>query len=267
MEAMVPNVEKYWKTMASSVLKCGESDGRLLEKHDADNKSDDGLPEKHDAGESDDGLLEKHDADNKPDDGLLEKYDAGFQSVYGLLTNMSDSNPMMDYWKEWADKMPDFSEYWEAYTDLVPGWKNYWESFAKMMPNPEKFAELAPFKVPGFDAFTKVFDMWKNLGEPSTMVQDFQKKYMDTIGEVIKSLFPENVKPFIKKPMDYLNVMANYYKQLIAPWAELDADVMQRLAKGEPDAYIDFFKECAKKYEEEVEIFLDHGHGSEPRSK
>ncbi len=169
---------------------------------------------------------------------------------------MSSSNPVMEYWKDMADKMPDFSEYWKNYADMIPGMKNYWDNIAKMMPNPEKFADLAQFKVPGLDTFTKVFDLWKSFGDPNALVEDFQKKYMNATSDIIKSLFPENVQPFLASPMEYMNVMVEYYKNFVSPWVEIDPEIMKRLAQGDVDAYIDFFKEYQKKYEEEIEKYF-----------
>ena len=183
----------------------------------------------------------------------------------------ADANPMMDYWKQFADNMPDMGEYWKSFQNMMPNmqdyWKNfanmlpgmnaYWDNFAKMMPNADAFKDFAPFlKVPGFEGFTKVFDMWKSFGDPNAMVQDFQDKYMDIIGNVIKSLFPENVQAFIMNPKDFMNMMVEYYKQFVSPWMDIDADIMKRLAEGDPDAYIDFFKDYQAKYAEEIEKYF-----------
>jgi hypothetical protein len=168
----------------------------------------------------------------------------------------AETNPFTEYWKSVSDKTPDFSEFWKTYTDMIPSMQNAWDNFAKMMPNPEKFANLAQFKVPGLDTYTKVFDMWKSFGDPTAYVEDFQKKYMDATADIIKSLFPENVQPFIAKPMDYMNMMIEYYKEFVSPWMQIDADIMERLAKGDTDAYIDFFKEYQQKYEEELEKYF-----------
>lgn len=183
----------------------------------------------------------------------------------------AESNPFMDYWKNMADNMPDMGQYWKSFQNMLPNmegyWKNftgmmpgmnaYWDNFAKMMPNPEMFSNMAPFfKVPGFEGFTKVFDMWKSFGDPSAMVEDFQKNYMDIIGNVMKSLFPETVQPFIMNPTDFMDMMVGYYKQFVSPWMEIDADIMARLAEGDPDAYIDFFKDYQVKYAENVEKYF-----------
>jgi class III poly(R)-hydroxyalkanoic acid synthase PhaE subunit len=51
-------------------------------------------------------------------------------------------------------------------------------------------------------------------------------------------------------------MMIEYYKEFVSPWMQIDADIMERLAKGDTDAYIDFFKEYQQKYEEELEKYF-----------
>jgi class III poly(R)-hydroxyalkanoic acid synthase PhaE subunit len=177
-------------------------------------------------------------------------------AIMDYWKSLADPTAYVNYWKELADKMPDFNEYWKAYTDMFPGMQNYWDNFAKMMPNPEKFAELAPVKIPGLDSFSKVFDMWKSFGDPNAAVDDFQQKYMDATADVIKSLFPENVQPFLTRPMDYMNIMVEYYKQFVSPWMEIDTDILERIAQGDVNAYVDFFKDYMKKYEDNLEKYF-----------
>ena len=67
---------------------------------------------------------------------------------------------------------------------------------------------------------------------------------------------PETVQPFIMNPTDFMDMMVGYYKQFVSPWMEIDADIMARLAEGDPDAYIDFFKDYQVKYAENVEKYF-----------
>ena len=243
MESMVPNVENYWKNMAAAMPQMPSNP-----------------------------MMDywKDMADKMPGMDAWKNFadPAAFADTW---KKFADANPMMDYWKQFADNMPDMGEYWKSFQNMMPNmqdyWKNfanmlpgmnaYWDNFAKMMPNADAFKDFAPFlKVPGFEGFTKVFDMWKSFGDPNAMVQDFQDKYMDIIGNVIKSLFPENVQAFIMNPKDFMNMMVEYYKQFVSPWMEIDADIMKRLAEGDPDAYIDFFKEYQAKYAEEIEKYF-----------
>ncbi len=255
MESMVPNVENYWKNMASAMPQMPAMPGMDYWKNMMDSNP----------------VMDywKDMADKMPG---LDYWKDMADKMPGIdyWKNMMDSNPVMDYWKKIADQMPDMSEYiksfqnvmpnmndyFKNFTNMIPGMNTYWDNFAKMMPNPEMFTKMAPFNMPGLDAFTKVFDMWKSFGDPSAMVKDFQDKYMDATADIIKSLFPTNVQPFVARPIDFMNLMVEYYKRFVAPWVEIDADIMERLAQGDPDAYIDFFKDYQKKYEEEMEKYF-----------
>lgn len=243
MESMVPNVENYWKNMAAAMPQMPSNP-----------------------------MMDywKDMADKMPGMDAWKNFadPAAFADTW---KKFADANPMMDYWKQFTDNMPDMGEYWKNFQNMMPNmqdyWKNfanmlpgmnaYWDNFAKMMPNADAFKDFAPFlKVPGFEGFTKVFDLWKSFGDPNAMVQDFQNKYMDVIGNVIKSLFPENVQAFVMNPTDFMNMMVEYYKQFVSPWMEIDADILKRISEGDPNAYIEFFKEYQAKYAEEIEKYF-----------
>ena len=164
--------------------------------------------------------------------------------------------PGMDYWTKMMGSMPDMSDYWKSFTNLVPGFTSYWDSFAKMMPDPSKFANMAPFKLPGLESFTKVFDLWKSFGDPDAFAGNFQKQYLDVIGDILKGLLPENMQVFAIKPMDFMNSMVEYYKQFVSPWIEIDPDIMKRLAEGDMHAYVDFFRDYQEKYQESLEKYF-----------
>ena len=282
MEAMVPNVENYWKTMASSMPAVTAMNPVMDYWKDFADKMPgmDYFKNMPTAAQMMDYWKNFADAAKMMDywkqfadaDKMME-YWKNFADVDKMMETwkeFAEKNPFMEYWKGFTENMPNMgeywqnfqkmlpnmSEYWKSFPTMFPGMNNYWDSFAKMMPNPEKFAELAPFKVPGFEAFTKVFDMWKSFGDPTAMVQDFQQKFNDVMADILKGLFPENVQAFLAKPTDFMNMMVEYYKQFVSPWVEIDADIMERLAKGDPDAYIDFFKQYQDKYAESVEKYF-----------
>ena len=282
MEAMVPNVENYWKTMASSMPAVTAMNPVMDYWKDFADKMPgmDYFKNMPTAAQMMDYWKNFADAAKMMDywkqfadaDKMME-YWKNFADVDKMMETwkeFAEKNPFMEYWKGFTENMPNMgeywqsfqkmlpnmSEYWKSFPTMFPGMNNYWDSFAKMMPNPEKFAELAPFKVPGFEAFTKVFDMWKSFGDPTAMVQDFQQKFNDVMADILKGLFPENVQAFLAKPTDFMNMMVEYYKQFVSPWVEIDAVIMERLAKGDPDAYIDFFKQYQDKYAESVEKYF-----------
>ena len=223
MESMVPNVENYWKTMFNAMP------GMNAEK--------------------------KEEAPASPMMEYWNNMTKQMQNFAGMMPDMSE------YWKNFTKGMPDMSGFWKSFTNMMPDmsnvWGNYWDAFAKMMPNPEKFANMAPFKIPGLDGFTKVFDLWKSFGDPTAFAKDFQEKYMDITADVIKGLFPENIQPFVAKPMDFMNTMVEYYKQFVSPWMEIDPEIMNRIGQGDMKAYVDFFKDYQKKYEESIEKYFN----------
>ena len=288
MEAMVPNIENYWKTMAASMPQMPANPYMDMWKNmPVSNPYMDMWKNMTPSANPFMDYWNKTMAQPNPFMSYWNKAMAQpnpFMEYWNSMTpdafadywkNMADPTAFADYWKSvadpaafaeywknmmdpsaYADYWKNFSEYWKEYTDMFPGMKNYWDDIAKIMPNPEKFAELAPFKIPGFEAFTKVFDMWKSFGDPDAMVQDFQNLYMDASADILKSLFPEALQPFLARPVDYMNVMVEYYKQFVSPWLEIDADILQRISKGDMDAYIDFFKEYLAKYEESLEKYF-----------
>ena len=272
MESMVPSVEKYWKTMASSMPG--------MDFFSTDKKEADPMDTWKDMMSNVPGMDAWMDAwkeylDKIPGMDAWKEY-LDKMPAMEIWKTMMDKMPGMDFWKNampgmdfwknamsgadfWKktmDMMPDFNGYWKTYTDMIPGLTTYWDNFAKMMPDPSKFMNMAPFKVPGLDSFTKVFDLWKSFGDPDSFAADFQKKYMDAVGDMIKSLFPENMQAFVMKPMDFMDAMVNYYKQYVSPWMEIDDDIMKRLSEGDVHAYVDFFKDYEEKYEESLEKYF-----------
>ena len=249
MESMVPQVENYWKTMASSVPGADYWEKMMEGMPGVDywKQMMGGMP----------GMdYWKKMMDGMP--GMTEYWNKMMGSMPGMdyWKKMMDSMPDMNYWKKMMDGMPDVTEYWKSYTNMIPGFTSYWDAFAKMMPDPSKFANLAPFKLPGLDSFTKIFDMWKAFGDPNAFASDYQKKYMDVLGNVMKSLLPENMQVFAIKPMDFMDSMVEYYKQFVSPWLEIDPDIMDRLAKGDMHAYVDFFHDYQEKYQESLEKYF-----------
>ena len=228
MESMIPNVENYWKNMMSS------------------------MPQMPGMNFWNSNPWNSNPWSSNP------------------WNSMMASNPFMDYWKNMADKMPDMSafwtnpqnfmpnmiDYWKSVTSSIPGMDKWWDSFSKMVPNPEMFTKFTSYQLPGFEAYGKVFDLWKSFGDSGAMVSDFQKKYMDTLADILKGYFPAAVQPFISRPTDFLNMMVDYYKQFVSPWMTIEPEILERIAQGDTDAYIDFFKDYQVKYEEELEKYF-----------
>ena len=226
MEAMVPNVEKYWKTMFNA------------------------MP----------GMApEKKEEPAAPSNPMMDYWNSMMKQMQSYTANIPS---MADYWKTFTSAAPDMTGFMKSLTGMMPDmsgvWGNYWNNMAKMMPDPQKFANMFPtYKIPGLESFTKVFDLWKSFGDPNTFLKDYQEKYLDVTGNILKGLLPETMQPFAAKPMEFMNIMVEYYKQFVSPWMEIDPEIMEGVAKGDMQAYIDFFKEYEEKYEDTLEKYFN----------
>lgn len=122
-------------------------------------------------------------------------------------------------------------------------------------------------KIPGMDAYTKLFDMWKGLEDPIAFLQNYQEKYTDFMQEVLKNFLPAGSMALFEKPQDLAKTCVDFYKNFLSPWMQIDAGIMERIAAGDRHAYIDFFKDFNTKYEESVEkIFSMMGMGANRES-
>ena len=227
MEDMVPNVEKYWKTMFNA------------------------MP----------GMApEKKEEPAAPLNPMMDYWNSMMKQMQSFAGNMPN---FMDYWKSFTGTMPDMADYWKSFSAMMPdlsgSWGNYWNNISKMMPDPQKFAQFSyvPFKIPGMESFTRIFDLWKSFGDPETFVKDYEAICLDITGDILKSLLPENMQMFALKPQEFMDIMVEYYKQFVSPWFEIDPEIMKRLEKGDMQAYIDFFKEYEEKYEETLEKYFN----------
>lgn len=166
-------------------------------------------------------------------------------------------------WNENISKMPGMEAYQEMYKSMVPNATEYWNKFFEMMPaGTENFwksftpngADFIPkmwnYQIPGMDAYTKVFDFWKGMGDPVAFMRDYQEKYMDLMQDLFKGFLPAGAAPFFEKPMELLQTCTDFYQSVLAPWMKIDDTIMQRIASGDTTAYIDFFRDFNSKYEE-----------------
>ena len=168
--------------------------------------------------------------------------------------NMTSGVPSMDtYWKSMTSMMPNMGNFW----NMMPNMQNYWDQFTGMMPNPEQFMNMFPYKIPGMDVYSKLFEMWKGLGNPANFMQDFQEKYLDLMNDVMKSFLPEGTQQMIGKPMEFMNTLVDYYQKNLTPWMQIDESIMERLAAGDLTAYYDFFKDFEAKYEETFDKYFN----------
>ena len=164
--------------------------------------------------------------------------------------------PGMDYWKTFQNP-----EAWKS----LPGmdfWKNFqgldmWKSFSPVLPNMGDFSNMFNYKIPGMELYTKVFDLWKGLGNPVTFAQDFQDKYLDLVQDVFHNAMPGNFGGMLDKPMELMDTCVNFYKENLAPWMEIDPSILNKLATGDSSAYTEFFQTFNEKYDETIGKYFE----------
>lgn len=186
----------------------------------------------------------------------------GMQAFTDLYKNMMPN--AQDYWKQFADTMSNPMAYWEKAFKMMPNPSTYWENMAKvmpsaadfwksvsgMMPNAEAFGNLWPFQIPGMDTFNKVFDMWKDIGDPAALMKNFPEKYAGLMQDLFKNIMPAGGAQLFAKPQELLDTCVKFYQEIFSPWMQIDESIFQRIAAGDYHAYHDFFKDFNNKYEE-----------------
>ena len=186
------------------------------------------------------------------------------QKMFKLWTDtMSNGFPGMDaYQNMYKNMIPNVADYWTKMGQALP-FKNMFGA----MPNMESLTQMWTGKIPGMDAYTKLFDMWKGLEDPIAFLQNYQEKYTDFMQEVLKNFLRAGSMALFEQPQDLAKTCVDFYKNFLSPWMQIDAGIMERIAAGARHAYIDFFTDFTTKYEESVEkIFSMMGMGANRES-
>ncbi len=188
-----------------------------------------------------------------------------FQEQQKYLTNLSNS------YKEFCEKMlggypfakisafPTIPSFAPFLTPMQDYYKAYTENMEKMI-NMQKNNIPAPvaqgFKsyadnIPGMDIYKKFFDLWQDMVKnPSEMFSTFAPKYNELITEVIKKFIPRDSLQIFSKPTEIMSTAMDYYNKFMAPWMEIDKELLNRVCCGDSKAYIEFFKVVNEKYDE-----------------
>lgn len=159
-------------------------------------------------------------------------------------------NPFFDYQKKMVDM-------WTDSFNKIPGLDAYMDAFKKLMPDENMFTNMWPYKIPGMEVYSKVFDLWKGMSNPMKFTQDFQEKYMDLMQDMFKYLLPEGSAKFFEKPMELVDSCVDFYLKTISPWMTVDESIMKRIASGDMTGYADFFRDFNKKYEDTFDKFFN----------
>ena len=93
------------------------------------------------------------------------------QKMFKLWSeSMSNGFPGMDaYQNIYKNMMPNVADYWTKMGQALP-FKNMFGA----LPSMESWTQMWTGKIPGMDAYTKLFDMWKGLEDPIAFLQNYQ---------------------------------------------------------------------------------------------
>lgn len=146
--------------------------------------------------------------------------------------------------------LPSMTEYWSRLSENMPNLGNTWQTMLSSLPGFDTYSAMWPYKVPGMDIYAKAFDLWKGIGDPTSFIQNYQEKYEDLMQEIFKSCLPNGNMPFLGNSRELLDTCINIYKSILSPWMKIDTSILERIASGDRQAYMDFFKDFNQKYEE-----------------
>ena len=192
-------------------------------------------------------------------------YTKFFEEQQKYLSNLSES------YKEFSTKMfsgfpfgkmPTFAampsfptflapmqDYYNAYTENV---KKMMDMYKGSIPAPvaDGFKFYAD-SIPGMDIYKKFFDLWQDMVKnPSEMFVTFTPKYNELVNEVIRKVIPQDGLQIFSKPTEIMGSAMDYYNKFMAPWMEIDKELLNRVYCGDSKAYIEFFKVVNEKYDE-----------------
>ena len=188
---------------------------------------------------------------SKQNDNPFLEYQKQFFEIW--KENLAKVPGMDAYKKACENMMPEgVADYWKNFSSMMPGADQYWKAVSSMMPDMSSFMNMWPYKIPGFDTYSKVFSFWKGMSDPANFAKNFQDNYMDLMQDLFKNILPEGASAFMQRPMDFMDTCVNYYRQNIAPFMKIDDDIMARIAKGDLSAYTDFFRSFNAQYEESI---------------
>lgn len=177
--------------------------------------------------------------------------------------NMGKLPGMSAYADMYKNMMPNFTEYWSKFMEtiptpasfmgnfnqLLPGANGFWKNLGNLWPNFTGAATMFPFQLPGMDIYSKIFDMWKGIGDPTTFIKTFQEKYMDLVQDMFRNFVPGS-NGWFNQPKELIDTCVSFYQQFMAPWVKLDDGLMQRVLNGEPGALKEFFQQLNERYDE-----------------
>jgi class III poly(R)-hydroxyalkanoic acid synthase PhaE subunit len=172
---------------------------------------------------------------------------------------------MEAYQNMYKAMVPDMNEYWsnigDYWKNVIPGgdnnpWSAMMNNMMKMVPGMDNVM-VNPFQIPGMDMYNKLFDMWKGMTDPTSFIKNFQAKYVEIVQEMFKGFLPSGSQAFFGNYQELLNTCVSYYQSVMAPWLQIDEDILKRIFAGDSTAYVDFFNAINEKYDETFAKFFN----------
>ena len=158
------------------------------------------------------------------------------------------------FFKSWSEnsgiKVPGMDALEKMYDNMMPGVEDFYKKWTGSIPGMDDYAKFWGAKIPGMEVYGKVFDFWKGMSDPAEFMKTCQEKYTDLMQDYCRSVLPENVMSSFTKPQELLDTCVEFYKNVMSPWLQIDPSILERIASGDKQAYVDFFKEVNGKFEE-----------------
>lgn len=159
------------------------------------------------------------------------------------------------FFKTWTDtvggmKVPGMEGFEKMYQNMMPNFEEWTKVVGSVTPGLDSFAKLYGAKMPGFDLYNKVFEFWKGMENPAEFMKNYGERYSELMQEFFQSVLPQDSVQFFTKPQELLDTCVNFYQNVMSPWMEIDPAILERIAQGDRQAYLDFFHEVNGKYEE-----------------
>jgi len=168
-----------------------------------------------------------------------------------MFPNMDAMKSMYEDMQEKTQKMyTEMQENAKKMYGNIPGYEDYMKKFGEMFPQMDNYAKLFEVKVPGLEMYNQLYDFYKGLVDPAEFTKGLQENYNKMMNSFIQNAIPnENIAELFKQPQDLIETCIKFYQNMMKPWMKLDEGLMERVMKGDVNAYVEFFTEVSDKYE------------------
>ncbi len=121
----------------------------------------------------------------------------------------------------------------------------------------------------GAEVYYNVYKLWEDLTEKSftptmdgynKLYNKWKGKYMDFVNTSFIPYLPEQMKSFVKEPMELYKLYTDFVDKFWGPWFETKGDLKDYMVHAtfkDPVAYLDFIKLWRDNYEKTFSKFLN----------